>query len=196
MQTYVYMTKPLRSQPARDRILAAATSVFAREGYDRATIRAIADEAQVNPAIVIRYYGSKEELFVAATPLDLRAEGLIGVPRDRVGEALVRHVLARWDDPVTGAELAGLLRASVSHEAARARIVAVFDGQVRGLVAALMPAGDADAVAALIAAQILGLALTRYVLRLPGVAALPAEAIVREVGAAVQGWLDGSPARP
>ena len=61
-----------RSRPARDAILAAARRRFADEGYDRATVRAIAGDAGVDPSMVIRYFGSKRELFTAAAEFDLR----------------------------------------------------------------------------------------------------------------------------
>ena len=67
MKSKVSPAKPLRSQPTRDRILKAAKFIFGRDGYDHATIRAIADEADINPAMVMRYYGNKEALFAAVT---------------------------------------------------------------------------------------------------------------------------------
>ena len=179
-----------RSQPARDRILSAAKTVFAREGYDRATIRLIAEEALVNPAIIIRYYGSKENLFATATPLNFKGEALLSVPRDKIGEALVAHVLGRWEDTITGEELTGLLRASLSHEGARERIVEVFEDQVRRLIGALKPVGDVSAVAPLIATQMLGLAFSRYVLLIPSVVNLSAENVIRDMGAIVQRLMD------
>src|SRR5271157_5212407 len=118
--------KPRKSQLARDRILVAARRIFAENGYGRATIRAIAAEASINPSMVIRYYGSKEGLFAAVAKLDLKVASVAGVPVAQLGEALVRHVLNQWDDPRDGAALPAMMRASISNEAARERIVAQF----------------------------------------------------------------------
>src|ERR1700722_20700866 len=113
----------------------AARKIFAADGYEGATIRAIAAEAAINPSMVIRYYGSKEGLFAAVADLDFKAASLAGVPIARLGEVLVRHVLDLWDDPKEGAALAAMMRASISNEAARERVVAQFSGQLAGLFA-------------------------------------------------------------
>ncbi len=180
--------RPLRSQPARDRILEAARHIFAAEGYERATVRAIAAAAEINPSMVIRYYGSKEELFAAVATLDFKAAPLTALPRDAVGEALVRHVLDRWDDPKDGAALAAVMRASTSNEAARRRIVTQFSRQLAGLFAAIGP--TAGRAAPFIATQILGLTMGRYIWRIPAIASLSKEVIIERVGKTVQRYLD------
>src|SRR5215217_6909295 len=78
-------------------ILAAARERFAADGYERATIRAIAADARIDPAMVIRYFGSKEKLFAAAAEFELRLPALDGVPRERIGERLVEHFVRRWE---------------------------------------------------------------------------------------------------
>ncbi|MBP0651818.1 TetR/AcrR family transcriptional regulator, partial [Mycobacterium tuberculosis] len=74
------MTRQSRSQPTRDRILKAARTLFAELGYEKTTIRAIAAAADINVSMVIRYYGSKEELFVAAARFDKPFTRLTDVP--------------------------------------------------------------------------------------------------------------------
>jgi AcrR family transcriptional regulator len=182
--------KPLRSQPARDRILNAARRVFAAEGYERSTIRTIATAADINPSMVIRYYGNKDGLFAAVASLDFEAPKLAGVRADRLGSEIVRHVLDRWDDPLTGPTLAALLRASISHEAARARVVSMFEEELAKLFESLQPPAGVSDAAPLIATQILGLVTARYILKLPEVANLPKSALIDEVGASIQGYLD------
>ncbi len=181
-------SRPRKSQLARDRILAAARRLFAEQGYERATIRAIAAEAAINPSMVIRYFGSKDGLFAAVAKLDFRAGTLESVPVSRLGEALVRHVLDRWDDPAEGAALAALVRASISNEAARERVVEQFSAQLSGLFAAVGPA--AKPAAPFIATQILGMTMARYIWRIPAVAALSKDLIVTRIGKAVQRHLD------
>lgn len=183
-----HIEKPRKSELTGDRILIAARRIFAEKGYERATIRAIAAEASINPSMVIRYYGSKESLFAAVAKLDFKAASLAGVPIAQLGEALVRHVLDLWDDPKEGTALAAMMRASISNEAARARIVAQFSGQVVGLFAAIGAA--AMPAAPFIATQILGLTMARYIWRIPLIAALPKEIVVKKIGRTVQRYLD------
>jgi len=181
--------KPRRSDTTRAAILAAAREHFAASGYQAATIRAIAASADIDPALVMRYFGNKEGLFAAAAEFDLRLPDLAALPRRDVGAALVAHFLDRWEDDGT---LMALLRAAVTHEAAAARMQALFATQVAPAIARF-GAGPRAVVAAragLIASQILGLALCRYVLRLPPVVGLKRAEIVRRVGATVQAYLD------
>lgn len=180
--------RPLRSQPARDRILEAARHIFAAEGYERATIRAIAGVAAINPSMVIRYYGSKERLFGAVANLDFKTAPLTALPSSAFGEALVRHVLDRWDDPKDGAALAAMMRTSTSNESARERIVTQFSGQLAGLFSAIGP--SAGLAAPFIATQILGLTMGRYIWRIPTITSLSKEVIIERVGKTVQRYLD------
>jgi len=182
---------PRRSDATRAAILSAARERFAADGYDRATIRAIAADANIDPAMVMRYYGNKERLFAAAAELELRLPDLSTVPRDRLGETLVAHVLARWEDDDT---LVALLRAAVTNDAAATRAREIFHQQVAGLVADISPdAGSINTRAGLVASQVLGLALTRYVLRLPPVAEMTVPEVVAWLGPTIQRYLTGTP---
>jgi AcrR family transcriptional regulator len=179
---------PRRSDGTRAAILAAAREHFAASGYQAATIRAIAAKAQIDPALVMRYYGNKEKLFAAAAEFDLRLPDLGALPRRAVGAALVTHFLDRWDGDET---LMALLRTAVTNEAAAARMQAIFATQVAPQIAKLSgrPRAEVATRAGLISTQILGLALCRYVLALPPVVALKRAEIVRRVGATVQRYL-------
>ncbi len=179
---------PRKSDVTRSTILVAAREQFAASGYQAATIRGIAAAAGVDPALVMRYYGNKEGLFAAAAEFDLRLPDLAALPREQVGEAMVTHFLDRWEGDET---LMALLRTAVTHEAAAARMQAIFATQVAPHIARLgvQPRAAVAARAGLVATQILGLALCRYVLRLPPVVALKRAEIVRRVGATVQGYL-------
>src|SRR2546430_17318911 len=99
------------------RILASARKHFAASGYERATIRAIAADAAIDPALVMRYYGNKEGLFAAAAEFDLRLPDLAGLPTARVGAAEVDHFLARWESDDS---LQALLRAAAPNPGAAA----------------------------------------------------------------------------
>lgn len=186
---------PRRSDATRAAILAAARERFAGDGYERATIRAIARDAGIDPAMVMRYYGSKDRLFAAAAEFDLRLPDLTKVPRRQVGATVVRHFLARWEADET---LTALLRAGMTNPAAADRLREIFATQIQPAVAALCPdPAQAPTRAGLLASQILGVAVTRYLLRLPPVAALPAEEVVRWLAPTVQRYLVGpTAARP
>jgi len=179
---------PRRSDGTRAAILAAAREQFAARGFQAATIRGIAAAAGIDPALVMRYYGNKDGLFAAAAEFDLRLPDLTALPRRAVGAALVTHFLDRWEGDET---LMALLRTAVTNEAANARMQAIFATQVAPQVALLGGGSRAEAAtrAGLIASQILGLALCRYVLKLPPVAKLARAEVVRRVGATVQGYL-------
>ena len=168
-------------------ILTAARERFAADGYERATIRAIAGDAAIDPALVMRYFGNKEKLFAAAADFDLRLPDLGALPLARAGSALVEHFIDRWEGDDT---FMALLRAAITHELAATRVRAVLAGQVAPTIAKL--SGEpalAGTRAGLVASQILGLALCRYVLRLPPVVAMSRAELVAWVGPTVQRYI-------
>jgi AcrR family transcriptional regulator len=197
-----------RSDRTRAAILAAARRRFSRDGYERATIRAIAADARIDPSMVMRYYGSKQQLFAAAAEIDLRLPDLRATPRSGLGEAVVGHFLRRWEgrlaDPREAAQHGGgtavdtqvdeallvLLRAAVTNEAAAERMRAILEEQVAAAVAAVAP-DTPRARAEMVASQVLGLALCRYVLRLPSVVDLDADTLVARFGPTIQRYLTG-----
>jgi AcrR family transcriptional regulator len=176
-----------RSDGTRDAILAAARERFAADGYERATIRAIAKDAHIDPSMVMRYYGNKEGLFAAAVSIDLELPDIGALRRQDVGEVLVKHFLAMWEESEV---LTALLRVGATSEAGAKRMQAVFRDQLLPIARQVCP--DPEQVptrAALCATQLLGLALTRYVLRLPPVVALAREEIVAWLAPTVQRYL-------
>ncbi|PYC68964.1 TetR family transcriptional regulator [Micromonospora arborensis] len=184
-------THPRRSDATRAAILRAARERFAADGYERATIRAIAADAQIDPSMVMRYYGSKEGLFAAAAEFDLRLPDLSAVPPARLGEVLVRHFLARWDGDET---LVALLRAASTNPGAAERMRGIFADQ---LTAAVTAFGSDSALTArragLVASQLLGLAFTRYIVRLPPMVDTPPEELVSWIAPTLQRYLTGLP---
>ncbi|MEO3798399.1 TetR family transcriptional regulator [Nonomuraea sp. B1E8] len=168
-------------------ILAAARERFAAGGYDRATIRAIAADAGVDPGQVMRCFGSKDRLFAAACAVHLNLPDLLGTPPGEVAAALVRHFLERWESDET---LQILLRTGVTNAAAAERMRTVFVAQLVPVAAALT--GDPEGApvrAGLVSAQILGMALCRYVLAIPPMVALTREEVVEAIGPAVHRYL-------
>jgi AcrR family transcriptional regulator len=149
-------------------ILAAARERFATSGYEAATIRAIAADAGIDPSMVMRYFGTKEQLFAAAAEFDLRFPDLSDVPPSKLGVAMVSHFLDRWE---ADDALVVLLRSATTNADAAQRMADIFAGQLLPAIAKLVP-GDAPRWAGIIATQVLGMALCRFVLRIPPVAAM------------------------
>ncbi|MFI6331301.1 TetR family transcriptional regulator [Micromonospora chersina] len=180
-----------RSDATRAAILRAARERFAADGYERATIRAIAADARIDPSMVMRYYGSKEGLFAAAAEFDLRLPDLAAVPPDRLGETLIRHFLRRWEGDET---LAALLRAASTNPGAAERMRRLFADQLAAAVAGFGtdPASTARR-AGLVASQTLGLAFTRYIVRLPPVVEMTPDELVAWVAPTLQRYLTGRP---
>lgn len=183
-----------RSDRTKALILRAARERFAAQGYERTTIRAVAADADIDPSMVMRYFGSKEQLFDAALAIDLRLPDLAAVPREELARVIVRHFLDRWEgDPADDALLV-LLRSAVTNERAAARTHEIFAVQVAPALAAALGPERAARRAGLVAAQLLGLGLTRYLLALPAVTALSRQEIEDALAPAIRATLEGGPA--
>ncbi|MFE3987943.1 TetR family transcriptional regulator [Nocardia tengchongensis] len=182
-------TGPRRSDATRAAILEAARRRFAEDGYRKATIRAIAADAGIDPSMVMRYYGNKDGLFDAALDVDLALPDLGAADLDSVGGLLAARFLELWEQPPTSEILLTLMRSALTDEAVAERTRRIFAQQLMPAVLRFGDPADAPHRAGLIASQILGLALCRYVLRLPPVVALTQEQIVAEVGPTVQRYL-------
>jgi AcrR family transcriptional regulator len=181
-----------RSDRTRAAILGAARERFAAHGYERTTIRAVAADAGIDPSMVMRYYGSKEQLFDAALAIDLRLPDLAGVAPTDLAPALVRHFLTLWEGAAADDVLLVVLRSAVTNERAALRVREIFATQVApALAPALGPGPDTAARAGLVATQLLGLALTRYLLRLPPVATLAPDDLTALLSPAIQAVLTG-----
>ncbi len=177
-------------------ILAAARSVFAERGFDAASIRMIASAAGVDPALVHHYFGTKEELFRAtvAVPID-PAEllpAVLAAGPDGVGERLVRTFLTVWDSPVGTAGLA-LLRSAVNNEWTARLLREFLVTQVLRRVLDHLDVDPAERAlrGALVASQLAGLIMTRYVIRIEPIASAAPQTLVPAIGPTVQRYLTG-----
>jgi len=191
----------------RAAILEAARARFAGHGYDGATIRGIAADAGVDPALVHHFYGSKERLFTAAmrlpvVPSEVLTEALAAAGRNRdqasPGELLVRTALSAWESPEVLSVFTGLLRSALTSEAAasmfREFITDAILRPVGAMTRARHPeAGPADAAyrASAVASQMVGLALARYVIRLGPVAEASAADLAATIGPTLDRYLTG-----
>ena len=174
------------------KILAAARTTFARVGYDSGTIRAIAAEAKVDPALVLHYFGSKEGVFRAAVafPVDpaqfvpqLLAPGL-----DGLGERLVRFFLETWDSPA-GRPLLALIRSVVASEEAAALLREFITREVLGRLARALEVDQPRLRASLAASTLIGMAMLRYIVKLEPLASATPAVIAGWLGPTVQRYL-------
>jgi AcrR family transcriptional regulator len=177
----------------REEILAAARRLFAAKGYDGTTIRGIAAEAGVNPALVHHFFGAKQQVFVTAldipiVPADVLQTVILG-PREEVGQRLVRVFLAMWDDPTARTSFLALLRSATVNEQAAAMFRQFIDAVVLRRLAATLHVPKERLIAA--AAQMVGLAILRYVVRVEPIASSDNDAIVLLVGPVIQRYIDG-----
>lgn len=186
-------TAPRRSDGTRAAILEAARRRFAEDGFRKATIRAIAADAGIDPSMVMRYYGSKDGLFAAAVDIRLELPDLAVASEDSLGEILVHRFIDLWEGPPNGEILVTLLRSSVTDEAVVDRVRQVFAEQVMPAILRVGDPADAPRRAALIVTQMLGLALCRYVLRIPPVVALTHAELLADVGPTIQRYLTSKP---
>ncbi len=191
----------------REAILAAARAQFGEHGYDGATIRAIAAAAAVDPALVHHFHGTKERLFAAAMQLPIIPSEVITAalaeiadrPNESVGEHMVRSALALWETAGVRGAFIGLLRSALTSEQAAAMLREFLAEAILGPVASVAAAADPEHTpfrASLVASQMLGLAITRYVLQLGPVAAVTADELAAAVGPAIDRYLGGDIARP
>jgi AcrR family transcriptional regulator len=177
-----------KSAQTRAAIEAAARELFASSGFEKTSLRDIGLRAGIDASMIIRYFGSKDELFARVAAPDLKMPELERIDRARIGEVLVQHFLEQWEDGNGG--LPVLLRSATSNAEAAERLREVFRRQV---LPAVERGGGEHPMdrAGLIASQLLGLALTRYILKLPPVVAMPRDLLVREIGATVQRYAAG-----
>ena len=177
----------------RDAILAAARGRFATRGYDATSLREIAAEAGVDPALVVHYFGTKEGLFAAATGLPDGLPGLLEnltvLPLHDFAEALVRAYLQLIDSDGSRNAILALVRSAVSNEKAAATLRDFLTAELLPVIGRLTTHPDAQLRASLVAAQLIGIATQRHVIRLePLVRASPDE-IVSLVAPAIEQYL-------
>ena len=184
----------LGAPDTRAEVLTAARSSFAEKGFRGTTIRAVASAAGVDPALVHHYFGSKDDLFVAALqiPVDPREvlAPVVDAGPDGAGERLLRTFLSVWDDPELQPGLVALARSLVSDDSASL----VRDGfipVVVGPVLASLVRDRPEVRIPLVASQIIGLIVARYVVALPPLALMPAEDVVARIGPTLQRYLTG-----
>lgn len=189
--------RPPGTSDTRDRILASARDLFARNGIDNTSIRAIAADAGVDPALVHHYFGTKTELFAAAIHIPVDPMSIIGplreVPVDQIGYVLPRLLLPLWDSEL-GKGFIATLRSMLGGSAADVSMVRSF---LQEVIAAEVggrvdnPPGSGRIRVQFVASQLVGIVVARYIVELEPFKSLPVEQIADVVGPNLQRYLTG-----
>ena len=179
----------------REAILAAAKEAFATQGYAATSLRGIARTAGVDPSLVTHFYGSKDQLFEAALALPVEpatlVEAVLTGPPTQLGERLVRTFLLVWDSTPGQGPMLAMLRSAVSHPDSAATLRDLLLRSVLRPVVQGAGSDQADRRAALVASQVIGLAMTRYVLKLEPVASATPDELAPVMGRTLQRYLTG-----
>ncbi|WP_406246658.1 TetR family transcriptional regulator [Microbacterium sp. M] len=185
--------RPRGGTDSRARIIAAAVDEFGERGYDGSTIRSIAGRAGVDPALVHHYFGTKADLFAEAVGMPLRPDAdvpaILAGPRDEVGERLVRYILEAFEDPDVRRRGVMLMRTAVASKLTTPLLAGFISRELIGRIARALDVPDAELRASLVASQIAGLLLTRYVLRFSALAEASIDELVERIGPTVQRYL-------
>ncbi|MFJ4263915.1 TetR family transcriptional regulator [Paenarthrobacter nicotinovorans] len=182
---------------SREAIVAAARSLFAEQGFEGTSLRQVAREAGVDPAMVHHFFKGKDELFAAsvelpADPAEVLSDVENVAPTVRA-EAIVRAVLELWEGPARHA-LVAFVRGTIGSQAKTALLREMVTRAVLPRITAGLP-GSAEEIRLrgnLVATQVVGLMLARYVIRMQPLASAPRDEVVRLVAPNIQRYLTGN----
>ncbi len=180
----------------RGRILDAARHAFGERGFDGTSIRQVAADANVDPALIHHYFRSKQQLFVAAMAFPVDPSAVVPAviadgPPEHVGERFAAFVIGLWDRPEVRPLVTGVVRsASTDPVAADMARRLLTEGPLLALASAI-DRPDAPLRATLAGAQLMGVAIARYVVRMEPLASMPPDEVADLIGPSIQGYLAG-----
>ena len=181
------------SSGTREAIAEAARRTFGRLGYERATIRAIASDAGVDPALVVHFFGSKQQLFLSVMdlpfPLEEVLPGILAGERDTVGERFARFIVGALEDERARTVLTGRVRAAASEPEAARMLRELISRGVFAAIAASLGAEDAELRATLVGSQVVGLIVARYIVAVEPLASLDPDQLVEAIAPNLQRYL-------
>jgi AcrR family transcriptional regulator len=179
----------------RDAILAAARRQFAEQGYDRTTLRSVAAEAGVDPALVVHFFGSKQHLFLTGMELPIDPEALVEYvvtgPRSAVGERMTGFLFKALDDPDTRNRWIAIIRAAASEPEAARVLRSVLETRIFTPLAEALGVEDAAFRANLAGTQVVGIGMARYIVGVEPIASEKPERIAAAVAPTLQRYLVG-----
>ena len=178
----------------REAIRAAAIEQFSERGYDRPSMRSIAQQAGVDPALVSHYFGSKHALFVDVVELPFDPAQVIpalfgGGDRADVGARLAGFLLGVFETPAGRRRVTGLVRAAASEPEAARMVRELLTREIFARVVEQLQVDDAALRANLVASQVVGLVMARYIVGLEPLASMSAEAVAATVAPTLQRYL-------
>jgi AcrR family transcriptional regulator len=177
------------------RILTAAREAFAETGWAGTTMRAVARAADVDPALVYHYFGSKEGLLEAATnPPPRWLENVAKTwttPVSELGSALLRLMLGAWADDEVGPVLRAVLQTAAHEPSTREKLRRIVESSLMGVSQLGVDERDRMVRSGLISSQIMGLAMMRYVWRIEPVASMSDDEVVAAVAPNLQRYIEG-----
>lgn len=178
---------------SRETVLRAAKRQFARNGYEKTTLRAIARDARVDPSMVLYLFGSKAELFRESMRLVLDADMLaaaVTAGDGDVGFRLTRTYLGLWEQPETRASLVAMLQSATANADAHEAFRGLIQTYVLTAVAGALGGDDEARLRAMLAAtNLVGTAMLRYVMRVPPLASLDIDDVVALIAPIVHRFL-------
>jgi AcrR family transcriptional regulator len=185
------------SPDTRAEILEAARRQFAAHGYDRATMRAIAGEAGVDPSLIHHYFGTKDQLFAISIDIPEQAAKAIQTIRsedsDQLGRCLAETFFMVWEQEEARTSLLGILRSATGGEDQAAAAFRQFLTAV--ILESISPKVEGERGrlrALLMASHLVGIAMTRYVMKLEPVASASIGEIVDLVAPRIQSYVDAA----
>jgi AcrR family transcriptional regulator len=177
------------------RILRAARDAFAETGWAGTTIRAVARAADVDPSLVYHYFESKEGLLEAATtpPQEwLQAVAATwGTPEGELGRALLTLMLSAWADPETGPVLLAVLQTAAHEQSTREKLRRIVEGSLMGVSGLGVDQHDREVRSGLVASQLMGLAMMRYVWRVEPMASMSDDELIAAIAPNLQRYING-----
>lgn len=177
------------------RILAAAREAFAETGFAGTTIRAVARSADVDPALVYHYFGSKDALLDAATNPPARwlqnIAATWATPVSELGAALLRLMLGAWADDEIGPVLRAVLQTAAHEQTTREKLRRVVESQLMGVSQLGVDERDKAVRSGLIASQIMGLAMLRYIWKIEPIASMSDDELVAAIAPNLQHYIEG-----
>ncbi|MFJ6076759.1 TetR family transcriptional regulator [Pseudarthrobacter sp. NPDC092419] len=182
---------------SRDHILEAARRLFAEHGFEGTSLRQVARSAGVDPAMVHHFFAGKDELFALSVELPADPEqvlsGVVDADAEKRGELVVRAVLRLWESPAQPGLLA-FIRGTLGSKAKTTLLREMVTRTIINRIIAGLPGspGELALRGNLVATQMVGLMMVRYVVRLEPLASTPAEEVVQLVAPNVQRYLTGA----
>lgn len=177
----------------RDAILDAARRQFAEHGYDRTTLRSVAAEAAVDPALVVHFFGSKQKLFLAGVDLPIDpaalAEEIGSAPRSEVGARMATFLLTALENPDVRNRWIAMVRAATSEPEAARRLREILETRLFTPLAEALGVEDAQFRATLAGSHIVGIGMARYIVGVEPIASAASSKIAAALGPTLQRYL-------